>query len=156
MASNALFHVDDLKATLGEMSGLEDIFSRWQLPALPPLQYFYVPVQINAPFVSTEGLLPVISAIHTEIAEVKVSLNTHQELLEEILVAVRGNTSEVEVDDISDPEARNRVLGLFKDSTSSLFYDDIAERLKLPLRQTVEICNQLESEGLIGEPRTKH
>ena len=60
---------------------------------------------------------------------------------------------EVEIQLTSDEEARLRILALFNEHPgSSLYYDDIAEQLRLPLRQTVEICDHLESEGLIGEP----
>jgi Mn-dependent DtxR family transcriptional regulator len=69
---------------------------------------------------------------------------------------VRGSTAEpIEIDDVTDAEARERIVALFRESSGSLFYDDIAERLRLPLRQTVEICNRLEMDGLIGEPATK-
>ena len=56
---------------------------------------------------------------------------------------------------VDDTVAREQILKLFKEHSGSLFYDEIAEKLNLPLRQTVEICNQLEQEGLIGEPTTK-
>ena len=75
-----------------------------------------------------------------------------QGIRERILSAVQGDAAEIEVDNIGDDEARVRILELFSGSHGSLFYDDIAERLRLPLRQTVEICNQLEAEGLIGDP----
>jgi hypothetical protein len=107
-------------------------------------------------FEPTEGLLPAIGALRAEIAEVRLALATQQAILEELLLAVRGSTAELVIDEVSDAEACNRILALFKDSSESLFYDDIAERLRLPLRQAVEICNQLEMDGLIGEPTTRH
>jgi DNA-binding IscR family transcriptional regulator len=120
-------------------------------PYFQPHQYFHIPVQITTPLIPTDGLLSAIGVIRSEIAEVKESLSMHQELLEEILTAVRGSATEIEIEDVDDDEARARIQALFKNSDNSLFYDEIAERLKLPLRQTVEICNQLETEGLIGE-----
>lgn len=56
----------------------------------------------------------------------------------------------------TDTNARQNILSLFsRASESTLFYDDIAEKLGLTLQRAVETCNQLESEGLIGELKSK-
>jgi hypothetical protein len=115
-------------------------------PASEPIHY------LQTTYAPTENVATAINALRAELAKVRVSLRHHQELLEQILTAVQGNVEEIEVEKVDNVQARSRILELFKDPGVSLFYDEIAERLKLPLRQTVDICNQLESEGLIGEP----
>jgi hypothetical protein len=128
----------------------------WNYMSKP--KYFDKPVHPNVyvSFGLPVGLLPAINAVRAEIRDVRASLVKQQAMLEELLLAVRGNTAEsIEIDDVTDAEARERILALFKESSGSLFYDNIAERLRLPLRQTVEICNRLEMDGLIGEPATK-
>jgi hypothetical protein len=133
------------------------IGSLWPIVSEPKFTYGK-PIQSNPhwSFGLGEGLLPAINAVRAEIAEVRVSLARQQVTLEELLLAVRGSTAEpIEIDDVTDAEARERIVALFRESSGSLFYDDIAERLRLPLRQTVEICNRLEMDGLIGEPATK-
>lgn len=51
--------------------------------------------------------------------------------------------------ELSHQEAKEEILALFKDGDVH-DYGDIAERLKLDLQQVVEICNELEEEGVIG------
>lgn len=48
-------------------------------------------------------------------------------------------------------EAKREVLDLFQSTTGPLFYSDIAERLQMDLEQVLDITNELEREGLIGE-----
>jgi hypothetical protein len=120
------------------------------------VQYFHMPVHVNARIGTSENLLPIINAIRAEIADVRRSLARNQELLEQLLAAHSGSSdTEIQLEEVGDDEARRRILTLFENSSASLFYDDISERLRLPLRQTVEVCNQLETEGLIGEPRPR-
>jgi predicted Rossmann fold nucleotide-binding protein DprA/Smf involved in DNA uptake len=116
---------------------------------------YSIPIQISSPLVFPDTLLPTLAAVRAEIAEVRSALTRQQSLLEQILTELNGGVEEIEVQEVDDSEAKRRILELFTDSSGSLFYDDIAERLRLPLRQTVEICNQLELEGLIAEPATK-
>ncbi|HEY6392622.1 MAG TPA: hypothetical protein VIX89_15175, partial [Bryobacteraceae bacterium] len=52
---------------------------------------------------------------------------------------------------LSKEEAREEILNLFKSSTGPLYYSDIAQRLGLDLEQVLEITNELEREGIIGE-----
>ena len=51
---------------------------------------------------------------------------------------------------ISKEEARAEILQLFQ-SGDVIDYGDIAEKLRIDLRTVVEICNDLEREGVIGE-----
>jgi dCTP deaminase len=48
-------------------------------------------------------------------------------------------------------EARAEILTLFKSASEPLYYSDIAERLQIDLEQVLDITNELEREGLIGE-----
>ena len=96
-----------------------------------------------------------LAQISRDLVSIKDSLAEHQRLLIELASAVRGAVAEIEIEEVDNHEARRRIQSLFDTSKESLYYDDIAERLSLPLRQTVEICNQLEAEGLIGEPASK-
>jgi hypothetical protein len=141
------------KQQFGNWNYWDEISLEGIKPVSPEIQFqiFPVQVQVNTPIFQPGELLTAISSVRSEIAEIRTSLARHQQLLEEILETVRGNTSEIDVEDVADTVARSRILELFKGSKDSLFYDEIAERLRLPLRQTVEICNQLEAEGLIGE-----
>jgi dCTP deaminase len=52
---------------------------------------------------------------------------------------------------LSREEAREEILNLFRSVPGPLFYSDIAERLKIDLEQVLEITNELEREGLVGE-----
>lgn len=56
-----------------------------------------------------------------------------------------------ETREISEDDAKAEILALFK-SAKPLYYDWIADALNLPLRQVVDVCNALETDGLIGEP----
>jgi hypothetical protein len=51
---------------------------------------------------------------------------------------------------VSKDEAKREVLELFQ-AGGTFFYSDIAERLRLDLPMVVEICQELEEEGEIGE-----
>jgi hypothetical protein len=135
--------------TFGSMGAFSDLVRSYAQS--PSFQYFNIPVHVTVPYVPTEGILSAINAIRGEITEVRESLERQQVLLERILVALHANDAEIEMEDVGDTEASARILELFKNSSDSLFYDDIAERLRLPLRQVVEVCNRLETEGLIGE-----
>ena len=116
----------------------------------PPL----VPIHISyPPLVLSETMMPTLAAVHDEIKQVRDALDRHENLLEQVLSELSSNgVEEIEIDEVDDAEARQRILALFEGLSGSLFYDEIAERLRLSLRQTVEVCNQLEAEGLIGEP----
>jgi deoxycytidine triphosphate deaminase len=52
---------------------------------------------------------------------------------------------------LSPEEAKREILDLFRSTRGPLFYSDIAERLQIDLEQVLEITNELEREGLIGE-----
>lgn len=86
-------------------------------------------------------------------------MSDQQEMLEKILSCISHSPdagADIEIEEISNEAARDRIVALFGESGASpLFYDDISDRLGIPLRQAVEVCNQLESEGLIGEPAGK-
>ncbi|MGC9998879.1 MAG: hypothetical protein ABSE21_02155 [Bryobacteraceae bacterium] len=137
---------------------LQDILSQYAIEGVTtPLFAFSMPVHVENAYLSAEGMMPAIHSLRAEIVGVRADLAQQKELfeqkLEEILLAVQhGGVTELEIEDLDDSQARARILELFKESGVSLFYDQIAEQLKLPLRQTVEICNQLELEGLIGDP----
>lgn len=51
---------------------------------------------------------------------------------------------------ISREEAKQEIRELFK-AGGSLFYSDISERLRIDLPLVVELCQELENEGEIGE-----
>ncbi|MGA9061554.1 MAG: hypothetical protein WB341_07800 [Terracidiphilus sp.] len=114
-------------------------------------------------YISTEPLtIPDYTGINStlllmrqEIVEIKGELAHQKTMIEQILSHVAGSGLEIEIEELDDSAARERILKFFNEHAGSLFYDQIAESLKLPLRQTVEICNQLEQEELIGEPSTK-
>jgi dCTP deaminase len=53
-------------------------------------------------------------------------------------------------------EAKREVLDLFRSASGPLFYSDIAERLQMDLEQVLDITNELEREGLIGELGSPH
>ena len=48
-------------------------------------------------------------------------------------------------------QAKDEILRLFKKAQKTLFYGDIAEELGLEVELVVELCNELEKEGQIGE-----
>jgi dCTP deaminase len=47
-------------------------------------------------------------------------------------------------------QAKKEILALFKESKDPLFYSHVAEQLSLDLELVVELCNELENQGLIG------
>ena len=51
---------------------------------------------------------------------------------------------------ISRDQAKSEILDLFKRTDKTLFYSDVSERLSLDLELVVELCSELEKEGLIG------
>lgn len=53
---------------------------------------------------------------------------------------------------ITKKEARTKIIRLFK-SGKILYYSDIVEKLGIDLPLVVEICNELEKEGIIGTAR---
>lgn len=58
----------------------------------------------------------------------------------------------VELREISKDQAKKEILELFSED-KVLHYDELAETLRLDLRFVVEVCNELVSEGKIGEAR---
>lgn len=57
----------------------------------------------------------------------------------------------IDLEVVTHEVARERILSLFARTGGPWVYDRLADHLKLPLRQVVEVCNALEEEGLIGE-----
>lgn len=51
---------------------------------------------------------------------------------------------------ISREQAKEEIMGLL-DKSDKLYYSDIAEKLKLDLKEVVEIIEELEAEGEVGE-----
>ncbi|HEY2934308.1 MAG TPA: dCTP deaminase [Acidobacteriota bacterium] len=47
-------------------------------------------------------------------------------------------------------KAKEEIVTLFKNSNRTLFYSDVSEELELDLELVVELCNELENEGVIG------
>ena len=73
------------------------------------------------------------------------------ERLEKELAAYQPK--EIVVDDVDDAQARARILKVFEHAgVQPLFHDIIADQTNLPLPHVVKICDQLEAEGIIGEP----
>ena len=68
---------------------------------------------------------------------------------------VGERTSTVVLRTLTHDEAKDEILNLFRSATAPLFYSDIAEQLGIDLEQVLEITNELEREGLIGELGTK-
>jgi hypothetical protein len=93
------------------------------------------------------------ASLRVEIAEMRSEIAALTDMAQQIMAQVCRSDLAVQIqEEIDDNEARKRIQQLFDDHPGSLFYDEIAEKLCLPLRQVVEVCNQLETEGLIGEP----
>jgi hypothetical protein len=51
---------------------------------------------------------------------------------------------------ISRKQAKDEITQLFRDSAQTLFYSDVAQQLNLDLELVVELCSELEKEGVIG------
>jgi len=92
-----------------------------------------------------------IAGMRAELVKLRAEVSRLSDLLHQAIEAIPASL-EVEVDEVGDDIARERILKLFKENKPGpLFYDEIADQASLPLRQVVEVCNDLESEGLIGE-----
>lgn len=64
----------------------------------------------------------------------------------------RGEATEevIMLRSISREQAKEEIMGLL-DKSDKLYYSDIAEKLKLDLKEVVEIIEELEVEGVVGE-----
>jgi hypothetical protein len=135
----------------------EPIFTNWDVwahaPSKSPGYMVFAPNPVSVPDYSVINFT--LLSMQQEIVEIKKELVAQRTLIEQALSQVECAGLGIEIEEVDDTVAHERILKLFSEHSGSLFYDQIAERLKLPLRQTVEICNQLEQEGLIGEPTTK-
>ena len=87
--------------------------------------------------------IPPPSVLHGLVTEIK-------KLVEHMVGQQRVST--VVLRSLSRDQAKQEILDLFKSTTGPLFYSDIAERLQMDLEQVLEITNELEREGVIGEP----
>src|SRR6266581_4234259 len=83
-----------------------------------------------------------------ELGEFNRALLTEMKKLIEHIVGERPTT--VVLRAIPRNQAKDEILVLFKKSRRTLFYSDVAEQLNLDLELVVELCNELESAGLIG------
>lgn len=87
--------------------------------------------------------------------EIRSSQQFNRTILDEMKKLVEHivgeRTSTVVLRTLSPEEARREILDLFRSATGPLFYSDIAERLQIDLEQVLEITNEMERDGLIGE-----
>lgn len=87
--------------------------------------------------------------------EIRSSQRFNQALLAEMKKLVEHIVGEhagtVVLRALSREQAREEILNLFRSTAGPLFYSDIAQRLGLDLEQVLEITNELEREGIIGE-----
>lgn len=81
-----------------------------------------------------------VEALEKEIKELAKELTT--EIVEKVVV----------LKPITKKEARAKIIRLFK-SGKVLYYTDIVQKLGIDLPLVVEICNELEKEGIIGTAR---
>ena len=133
-------------------------FNLWGV-AVPKAPIYHFIQLASPPTLDVSGIQSEIAVLRTEVAAMKLKIEAaladQRCMTEQILMRVSSSESEIEIEEVDNTVAKERILKLFNEHPGSLFYDEIAERLNLPLRQTVEICNQLEQDGLIGEPTTK-
>jgi dCTP deaminase len=84
-----------------------------------------------------------------ELAEYNRALMNEMRALVEHIVGERPNT--IIMRTISKEDAKTEIVELFKNKKDGpLFYSDVAERLRLDLEMVVELCHELEKEGIIG------
>jgi hypothetical protein len=84
-----------------------------------------------------------------ELTRFNQALITELKKLVEHIVGERAST--VVLRTLSRDEATEEILNLFRSATGPLFYSDIAQRLGIDLEQVLEMTNELEREGIIGE-----
>jgi len=144
-----------IKGDLTAYELMEDPYRLYQ-DQFPVVTQFAVPQRLSAPTPDYSDVQSVMGAVLSELKKVNETLLGQQALLEKIFtIASNPPRGEIDIEEVESATAREKILSLFNESGGPLFYDEISERLQLPLRQTVEICNQLEAEGLIGEPTAK-
>lgn len=90
--------------------------------------------------------------ITRELAELREKLKALEEIVSDLGSRI-GTIAErvIVLRTITREEARNEIIKLFQEGGIH-DYGEIAETLRLDLPMVVDICNELEREGLIGEP----
>ena len=93
----------------------------------------------------------IVANLATEITLLRTSVEELTMTIQALLPTLPAREA-VELREISKDQAKKEILELFsKDKV--LHYDELAETLRLDLRFVVEVCNELVSEGKIGEVR---
>ncbi len=93
----------------------------------------------------------IVANLATEITLLRTSVEELTMTIQALLPALPAREA-VELREISKDQAKNEILELFSED-KVLHYDELAETLRLDLRFVVEVCNELVSEGKIGEAR---
>jgi hypothetical protein len=108
--------------------------------AAPSVRVVYVPTAGSLSLAQEiDHLREKVKALEDQVAH----LATATPSMQEPVIILRSITRE---------EARSEIARLFQ-ASDILDYGDIAEKLQIDLPLVVDICNELEREGLIGEPR---
>jgi hypothetical protein len=92
----------------------------------------------------------VMTAVLNEIRDLRESIRRIEARLESAEAPVINLREGVPAD-----VARQEIIAAFKEAgDSAIFYDDLSDTLRLPIRQVIEICEALMSEGIIGEKQS--
>lgn len=93
----------------------------------------------------------IVANLATEITLLRTSVEELTMTIQTLLPTLPAREA-VELREISKDQAKKEILELFSED-KVLHYDELAETLRLDLRFVVEVCNELVSEGKIGEVR---
>ena len=79
------------------------------------------------------------------------SLKARVAVLEEQVARLEEDSVEkvIVLREVTVEEARSEIIDLFA-SGETLYYSDISERLRIDLEMVVDICQELQQQGLIG------
>jgi len=85
-----------------------------------------------------QDILIINKILDNEAKMLKDQMNLFQEL----------NTKVIEIKEISKEDAKKEIYNLIC-KNGRIFYSEIADTLKIDIKTVVDICNELENEGLI-------
>ncbi len=88
--------------------------------------------------------------LEKEIDALKQRMTLLESRIEQLEASAMTSSEIIVLRTISREEAKQEILELFQ-AGGSFFYSDISERLRLDLPLVVELCQELENEGEIGE-----
>lgn len=112
------------------------------------------PREGSTKYLTTPKMAPESYGLLNEIGSLTLEIRQLRKEIQALASALQGlqPSSEAEVivlETMSREEAKGKIKSLFQKTEGALYYSDLAKALNMDLRTVVEICEELEKEGLI-------